>query len=246
MIVVDDGSLLRAFREPAPEDAVPLEMLRLPGNRGRSAARNAGLHAAGTGGAAVTAFVDSDVLVSEDHVANMIGAMHPLERAIAAGLFLTTPATGADELREALACARVENDWRYECVYESSWIGCDADLEFVGRRFRLLAETAGWRRWSGMVGPWCLANMALGGCVAVPTERAIACGGFEETFDRYGFTETTLVAKLIAGGCFLVPVLGSTALHIEGQPAHLPQAERNRRFRDAHERFFGEFIARAA
>jgi hypothetical protein len=41
-------------------------------------------------------------------------------------------------------------------------------------------------------------------------------------------------------------VLGSTAVHVESQPAHLPQSQRNVRFRDAHHRFFGEFLARAA
>lgn len=88
--------------------------------------------------------------------------------------------------------------------------------------------------------------MVLGGCFAVPTALAVDVGGFEDSFDHYGFTETTLIAKLIAAGCKVVPVLGSTAVHVESQPAHLPQCQRNARFRDAHRRFFGEFLAGAA
>jgi len=191
----------------------------------------------------VTVFVDSDVLVPSDHVSNILSAMQSSEQAIAAGLFSTVRTREERALQVALQSADIAHDWRAECVYQASWIGCSADLEFVGRRFRLLAETDGWRRWSGMVGPWCLANMVLGGCFAVPTELATRLGGFEESFDRYGFTETTLIAKLIAAGCMVVPVLGSAAVHVEAQPAHMTQLERNRHFRDAHRRFFVEYLA---
>jgi hypothetical protein len=68
------------------------------------------------------------------------------------------------------------------------------------------------------------------------THLAMSVGGFEESFDQYGFIETTLIAKLIAAGCMVVPVLGSTAVHVEFRPAHLPQSQRNVRFRDAHRR----------
>jgi GT2 family glycosyltransferase len=243
LIVVDDGSVLRPFQAPRGSCDIPLQVLRLERNAGRSAARNAGLRAAEAGGGRVTVFVDSDVLVPSEHITSLLRAARPSEQAIGAGFFTTVSTLDPSALQDALAGARLEHDWRWECVYQPSWIGCAPDLEYVGRRFRLLAETDGWRAWSGMVGPWCLANMVLGGCFAVPTELAVALGGFEESFDRYGFTETTLVAKLIAAGCMVVPALGSTAVHVEAQPAHMTQPERNLRFRDAHRRFFGEFLA---
>jgi GT2 family glycosyltransferase len=220
-----------------------VQVLRLGRNVGRSRARNAGLGAAATAGAQVTVWVDSDVLVPDDHVANLLRTMQPAEQVIAAGFLAPVSVTEPRALQEALRSTRIEQDWRSECVYQPSWIGCASDLEFVGRRFRLLVETDGWRRWNGMVGPWCLANMVLGGCFAVSTELAFSLGGFDESFDRYGFTETTLVAKLIAAGCMVVPVLRSTAVHVEAQPAHMTQTERNLHFRNAHRRFFGEFLA---
>jgi GT2 family glycosyltransferase len=243
LIVVDDGSRRRTFRAPSGPQDVELQVVHLESNKGRSRARNTGLHVASTSGAEVTVFVDSDVLVPGDHVTNLLSAMQPSGHAIAAGFFMTVRAAEGNSVEQALGMARVENDWRSECVYEPSWIGCSADLEFVGRRFRLLEETRDWREWSGMIGPWCLANMVLGGCFAVPTDLATSVGGFEESFDQYGFTETTLIAKLIAAGCMVVPVLGSTAVHVESQPAHLSQSQRNAHFRDAHHRFFGEFLA---
>jgi GT2 family glycosyltransferase len=246
LVVVDDGSRLRPFEAPSRPQDIELQVVRLEGNQGRSRTRNVGLRTASASGAEVTVFVDSDVLVPGDHIANLLSATQPAGQAIAAGFFMTVRSAERDTVEQALGRARVEDDWRSECVYAPSWIGCPADLEFVGRRFRLLDETRDWREWSGMVGPWCLANMVLGGCFAVPTDLAVSVGGFEESFDRYGFTETTLVAKLIAAGCMVVPVLGSIAVHVEPQPAHLPQSQRNVHFREAHHRFFGEFLARAA
>lgn len=246
LIVVDDGSTLRPFQAPVGPSDIALDLLRLKPNAGRSCARNEGLRAAHAAGAHVTAFVDSDVLVPGDHVTNVLRAMQPSEPAISAGFFLTAGTTEPRALQDALRSARVEHDWRSECVYQPSWTGCAADIEFVGRRFRLLVETDGWRQWSGMVGPWCLANMVLGGCFAIPTKLAVSLGGFEESFDCYGFTETTLIAKLIAAGCVVVPVLGSAAVHVQAQPMHMTQPERNLRFRDAHRRFFGEFLERGS
>ncbi len=246
LVVVDDGSRLRPFQAPSRPQDIELQVVRLESNQGRTGARNAGLRAARASGAEVTVFVDSDVLIPGDHVAHLLRATRPLGHAIAASFFMTVRSAERETLEQALGRTRIENDWRSECVFEPSWIGCPADLEFVGRRFRLLEETRDWREWSGMVGPWCLANMVLGGCFTVPTDLAVSVGGFEESFDQYGFTETTLIAKLIAAGCMVVPVLGSTAVHVESQPAHLPQSQRNVRFRDAHHRFFGEFLARAA
>lgn len=244
LIVVDDGSRVRPFEAPDPVDGISLQVLRLEDNRGRSRARNAGLHAASGLGAEIAVFVDSDVVISPDHIRNVVRAMQPRGHAIAASFFMAVHSMDSAALAQALGTARIENDWRSECVYRPSWIGCAGDLVFVGRRFRLLQESRNWREWSGMIGPWCLANMVLGGCFGVPTDLAMRVGGFDTSFDSYGFTETTLVAKLIAAGCFVVPQLASAAVHVESQPSHLPQSERNRRFRDAHRRFFGEFLAR--
>ncbi|HEY1776345.1 MAG TPA: glycosyltransferase [Solirubrobacteraceae bacterium] len=241
--MVDDGSRLRPFRPPLDLEGVELKVIRLAQNQGRSYARNVGLREAREAGADVTVFVDSDVIVPRDHITNLVQVMQPRDQAIAAGLFFAVQSLEADMLASALDGARSHHDWRSQCVYQPSWVGCPSDHEFVGRRFSLLAQTRGFRDWSGMVGPWCLANMVLGGCFAVSTELAAMVGGFDESFDRYGFTETTLVARLIAAGCAVIPVLRSTALHVELQPAHLPQSERNLCFRDAHRRFFTQFLA---
>src|SRR2546425_7495202 len=62
IVVVDDGSTdhtAAVVREFGP----PVKIVQLPANRGRSAARNAGVHHAS--GRLVT-FVDSDIIVRQD------------------------------------------------------------------------------------------------------------------------------------------------------------------------------------
>ena len=114
---------------------------------------------------------------------------------------------------------------------------------YVGRRFALVRDTDFFRHWTGMWGPWALPNMVLGGCFAVPATAAMQLGGFDESFSSYGFTETTLVARLIALGIPVVPQVKSAAVHVETNPAHYTQQERNTFFRLAHRKFFTEFMA---
>lgn len=118
LVVVDDGSRLRPFQAPSRPQDIELQIVRLESNQGRSRARNAGVRAASASGAEVTVFVDSDVLVSNDHIANLLRAMQPSGHTIAASFFMTVRSTGQEVLEQALGSARVENDWRAECVYE--------------------------------------------------------------------------------------------------------------------------------
>ncbi|WP_157227492.1 hypothetical protein [Nocardia asiatica] len=134
-------------------------------------------------------------------------------------------------------------DWRWSCRFQPSWVADPGDWLYVGHRFDLVSGTDYFRRWHGSIGPWLLANMVLGGCFAVPADAAIAVGGFDESFSRYGFTETSLVARLIARGVPVVPQVTVPAVHVEHNPAHHNQHDRDSHLTAAHRRFFTEFLA---
>jgi hypothetical protein len=247
IVVVDDGSIARPFNAEGIEPADQLEIRAFATNRGRSAARNEGLRASASYD--VCLFLDSDVLIPPDLVVrtmDVYGALHLLRKsfsAVVASLFTTIPSIEVlNDKANPVRAARVELDWRWQCVYQPDWIGAEADYCFVGQKYQLIRETSYFRSWPAMVGPWCLPNMVLGGCFAVPTALAIQLGGFEESFSQYGFTETTLVAKLVAAGTFVIPQVRCAATHVEGNPAHLSQGERNTLFRQAHQRFFREYL----
>lgn len=247
VVVVDDGSVERPFR--AVSDHPMLTVERLDQNLGRSAVRNVGLRLAAQSGYDMVVFVDSDIVVAPDQIEQIARLWSRRQRtagvdeAIVANLFTTlTRQCDPDSLSSVLDSARIETDWRWWCRYQSSWIGCPGDIMYVGEQFRLVDQTRQFRDWVGMVGPWCLPNMVLGGCFAVPSTAAVEVGGFDEAFSTYGFTETTLVARLVAAGLPVIPQLASAALHVEWNPSHHAQAARNERFRAAHRKFFTEFL----
>lgn len=246
LTVVDDGSLDSPFIEPVefPHEVV---VHKLPANVGRAAARNAGLRQ--NSAFDVVLFIDSDVVVQPMLVADTVAAwsVHDgqiPQPAIVPSFFMTVRGGDLADLHDQLPRASFRHDWRAGCRYEPSWIGCPADYAYVGRQFRLLEDTHFFLTWRGAVGPFILPNMVLGGCFAVPGGPALHVGGFDDSFDTYGFTETTLVARLVANGFPVVPQVCSSALHVEWNPSHQAQAERNIRFREAHQRFFHSFMAR--
>ena len=246
LLVIDDGS----EHDPFPTTEIPhsdcLHVVRLEQNQGRSVARNVGLRE--STGFDMTMFVDSDILVQNDQVLRnveqfVVPGSDALGKVIVANFFATVYSTmDSRGAQQALQMARVNMDWRWDCVYQPSWIGCPEDAAYVGSRYRLVTDTDYFRSWSGMVGPWCLANMVLGGCFTVPTDVALELNGFDESFSRYGFTETTLVAKLIANGIPVVPQTQSAAVHRESNPADISPPERTVRFRAVHHKFFTDFL----
>lgn len=247
IVVVDDGSSRRPFTFAT--DSAYTRVIRLPSNVGRSAARSVGLLE--SSGFDLAFFVDSDMLVQWDQIIRTceLWSTHrtgeSMEPRVVANLFATSlqPVEGIDS-RITLALSTVKDDWRWYCRYQPTWIGCSADWAYVGRVFRLVTDTNYFRQWSGMLGPWSLPNMVLGGCFAVPVDVANEVGGFDSAFEVYGFTETSLVAKLVAHGICVVPQVKSAAVHIEGNPQHFTQQTRNEYFARAHRKFYQDFLAK--
>ncbi|WP_216893925.1 glycosyltransferase family 2 protein [Nocardia alni] len=246
IVVIDDGSATHPF----PDDSTigPVTVIRLPENRGRVAARNLGLQASRDFDVAL--FVDSDVLVHPEQVIRTCGLWRPpdhdaaVQPPIVATLFSTYRAGPHDfDPERALASATVCADWRWSCRFQPSWVADPGDWLYVGRRFDLVTGTDFFRRWHGTVGPWLLPNMVLGGCFAVPVEAALDAGGFDESFTGYGWTETSLIARLIACGVRVIPQVSVPAVHVEHNPAHHNQRIRDTALAAAHRRFYTEFLA---
>lgn len=245
IVVVDDGSPTIPY--PATTTA-GTNVIRLPRNQGRTAARNIGLRA--SSGFDMALFVDSDVLVDAGQVIStcrLWGAptADPPARAPIVATLMATYRAGDHgfDPGAAVALASVRADWRWSCRFQPSWIADPGDWLYVGRRFDLVTGTDYFRRWHGTVGPWLLPNMVAGGCFAVPVTAALEVGGFDESFTGYGFTETSLIARLVARGVPVVPQIERAALHVEHNPAHHCQSERDRLLALAHRRFFTELLA---
>lgn len=251
ILVVDDGSV----RAPAAAtlqryvSAGRIQLVTSAANGGRASARNVGLQAAVH---PIVMFVDADVLVHPQTLADHLRIQDSLgpRRPITTGLFCFCddgdwPGLATDPQR----FNGEPNDFRLDCCYQPSYVGCNDDHAFVGRHFRPLAQTNGLRSWprTGFLGPWTIANMVLGGLFACDRDLARSCGGFEALNGPYGFVETTLVTKLIATiGCPVVPLTARFALHIEDRAVAIPRHQRDQLLQDAHRHFFGDFLHRPA
>lgn len=247
VVVIDDGSTNRADRIINEDDYPNFAIRTLESNRGRTEARNIGLRQARF---ATVLFVDADIVVRDDVILKHLrvqafgGSQKPC---ITVGFFATVspddsllsePLTN-DGIRSRL------NDFRLSCVYQSSWIGCEEDRQFIGRRFEIVRETNSFRNWpiGNFFGPWILPNMVLGGFFMVHRESALAVNGFDPSFVGYGFTETSLPTKLIARyGNYVVPVVEGVCLHIDDESEGLSRRQKDELFRQKHAQYFNRYL----
>jgi hypothetical protein len=83
----------------------------------------------------------------------------------------------------------------------------------------------------------------LGGFFMVDTDASRKVNGFDEAFEGYGFTETSLPTKLIAGhGHFLVPVIQGGCVHIDDEHINVSRQNKDRIFREKHDFYFNHYL----
>ncbi len=247
IIVVDDGSAQRAEDVFGLLSFQNLTVIRFEKNSGRTAARNAGLNRARHD---VVLFIDADILVNEDILLEHLRVHAFLQNASCISIGFFSFITNEDPIlqKERITNEDIRkklNDFRLSCTYQSHWAGCENDLRFSGKTFRIVTETRDFRHWpkEGFLGPWILPNMVLGGFFMVRRVAALFVGGFDHSFQGYGFTETSLPTKLIAAfGHFVVPVVGSGCLHIEDPNANASRRIKDEAFRKRHHYYFSHYL----
>jgi glycosyltransferase involved in cell wall biosynthesis len=248
IIVVDDGSLEKKAVDYSGKELNDLRIVSNNTNQGRTKTRNHGLKLAQH---ELCLFMDSDVLVAEEFLLHHL-RVHAFARKvhktiITVGFFqFVDEEYFRDSKNKEIRCRNVQlNDFRLDCVYGPTWIGCEDDERFIGKRFKIVEETESFRKWSkdGFFGPWFLTNMVLGGFFMVDTESSKEVNGFDDAFGGYGFTETSLPTKLIAGcGHFLVPVMQGGCLHIDDEKLNVSRKNKDKIFWEKHDFYFNRYL----
>ncbi len=244
IIVIDDGSVQKTALSYTG-DFKNIKTIVFKNNRGRTEARNAGLLAAK---GKVIFFLDSDILVDEDLVINHIKLhLESLRRnlkAICVGFFEFTDTKSKKIVKTRLAKQDIDiNDFRIDCMYGATWIGCENDKQYIGQHLQLVNETQNFRSWKGQYKAWVLPNMVLGGVFSVIKEEIYAVGAFDFRFKGYGFTETSAVTGMIAErGNVVVPCLVGGAIHVEDDSVNLSQTAKDEIFKKKHNFYFNTFL----
>lgn len=247
VLLLDDGS--KSYPAPLVVNAEKWPNMTIhcaSRNRGRVRTRNEGLLKARY---EKCLFMDSDILVDAGALLNNL-KLHAVNwdrnrnNCITVGLFETRRDASVIAQAKHLNARDLDiNDFRVDCIYQLSWIGCDTDRQFVSRHFRLIEETNYFRNWVGMHGPWCLPNMVLGGFFVADRASSLEVNGFDAMFEKYGFTETSLPTKLVANQRqFVIPQVVGGAIHYEGNPTHNDQQTRDKYFKEAHALYFKQYL----
>jgi glycosyltransferase involved in cell wall biosynthesis len=247
IIVVDDGSI----KYPAEKIIIQnykknIKIVNLNKNMGRSFARNVGLNEAKND---VVAFMDSDILMPtnliDKHLKLHAYFKNKGKGCITFSLFNNLSVNDWNSTENKNSLFDKSNDFRNECVYRSTWIGCEDDKKYIGNHYRIIDETDNLRRWpvGKSLGPWLLSNMVLGGFFTVNKSTAIEVGGFSKSFRNYGFTEIPLSTKIIARfDDYVIPVPSPYLLHLHNGGVSLSQHKRNEYFKEAHNLFFQVYL----
>ncbi len=244
VIVIDDGSKNKKADEFVKKDYVNLRIIRLSENQGRTAARNAGLNVAKC---EKCLFMDSDVLMSQKYLFHhLLVHCFSKKNAITVGFFQFVEKSNEVLQKDVLGFDDVQiNDYRINCTYGKTWIGCESDKQFVGNKYKIVENTNYFRSWpkDGFFGPWFLTNMVLGGFFIVDTKKSKECFGFDSSFVGYGFTETSLPTKLIAGfNHYLIPVHIGGCIHADDNEINVSRDNKNQIFWEKHDFYFNHYL----
>jgi glycosyltransferase involved in cell wall biosynthesis len=245
VIVIDDGSKNKKACDFLSDDYKNLNIILLEQNSGRVIARNAGLNVAKY---AKCLFMDSDVLIAKEFLFfNLLVHSFSSQKVITVGFFqFIDDFSKILKRNRAINCSDIKlNDYRIDCTYGETWIGCEDDKKSIGNKYKILEETDYFRKWpkKGFFGPWFLTNMVLGGFFIVDTKDSKKCHGFDLSFKGYGFTETSLPTKLIAGfDHFLVPVHIGGCIHIDDYEVNVSRKEKDKIFWEKHDFYFNNYL----
>jgi len=247
VLMLDDGSKESPLTKHV--DFTELENLIIFTNKnnvGRSINRDMGLKMSKH---SLVMFMDSDIVIDNHLVFNHLKT-HELcfkstgRESVSLSLFRYTNTKDPMLTNEVIHPGDVViNDWRVQCFYDSSWVGCEDDTEFIGQEISILKDTDNLKKWNGKYKAWMLSNMVLGGCFMVDRKTSLEVGGFDKSFEGYGFTETSLPTKLIALGQFIIPVVIGGALHVEAENLFLTKKEKDAIFKKKHQYYFEQYLS---
>lgn len=244
VIVVDDGSQKRPLTRYESGQKW-LKCIVLASNQGRTAARNKGLaYSSGD----IVLFMDSDILVDELMIVNHVklhnAALKHNRKAICVTFFEFTSLNEKRIYKERISKRDLKlNDFRIECTYGSTWIGCEEDKKYIGQHIRLVEGTNDFKSWKGQYKAWMLPNMVLGGAFSVRRSEILAVDGFDTRFTGYGFTETSAVTRMVAERSnVVVPCLDGGALHIEDESVNVSREDKDKIFKIKHDFYFNTFL----
>ncbi len=247
VLLIDDGSISKKARSFInAEKFSNLKLLTNTKNAGITNTRNRGLKESNN---SLCLFMDSDILIDNQLILNNLKT-HAFNKKLNKKSCITISFFRFTNKKDPICKDKIIypsrimiNDWRLYCLYQATWIGCEEDKKFIGQEIRIVQDTNYFKNWNRMYKAWTLSNMVLGGFFVVDRKDAVNVGGFDKSFKGYGFTETSLITKLIAikDSC-VIPIVIGGGVHIEDEKVNLSRKEKDKIFRQKHNYFFKTYL----
>lgn len=244
VIIVDDASSppLLSVIEPY-EDYLQIFYLRFPNNLGAGASRDKAILLAKND---LVVFIDSDIILPSSFVSNHAFVHCHIPQTVILVSFRENVrerdprVSGKKQWKQG---NRFGGDHRVSMCYKQSWVMRECEKKYVGREFRLLAQTDNFKKFGHgqIIELWTLPMMVLTCAMSVRRERVLHASPIPRELRGWGFNDTCLAAKMIAGGAKVIPNFNSTVLHLLEKKHTKLDHQKNQEFL-RNERIYKKFL----
>ena len=200
LIIVNDGSTQDIDTVMAKYTfSIPVHYLKNQKNQGRSSARNKGI-AKAQGDLLV--FFDSDVLIPSGYFSEHWKIHAAGVSAVVIG-FVDNITTDDERIPAMKNGADLKPDIYHDFRHYTNTL---FRTTTAPREYRLVEETHWFKHFEKPIDNFTLPDMVVTHNMSVRSDDVHRVGGFDERFCGWGYEDTHFGAKLIAAGCYLIPV----------------------------------------
>ncbi len=222
VVVVDDGSNVLVsdmLKDRINSFSFKLKIVRLETRSGLSAARNIGVAATSN---EHLLFIDSDILLSKNYLAEHSNRLRFYPEAVFVSMKKNierdSDINNPDRIMEGLEIPSKYDDKRMARISAKgqNWIN-KIDLDGV---YEILSDTNAFKDfgYGRMINGYDLPSMVVGHNMSLKKSLFIKSGGFSDKFIGWGLEDTYFGARLIANGCFVIPILECGVYHLNHPP----------------------------
>ena len=222
VIIIDDGSKNNVIEEVnSVRDLLDyeLQIISLGQNMGLSNARNVGFAVAKY---EHILFLDSDILISRNYIYDISVRLQLIPNA----LFICMRkniAKDSELLDKKVLLSGVQecfdfDDSRVITKGKDYHIGCDK--VYVDEEISILDDTNYFKElgYGSQIGIYNIATVVTGHNIALNRSLIRSNQPFSNKFKGWGMEDAYFASKLVADGCFVIPVLSSCVYHIDHPP----------------------------
>ena len=222
VIIINDGSENNVVEEISTvRDKLDydLDVVNLEHNMGLSNARNIGY--------AISKydqilFMDSDIVLSKNYIYDMSVRLQLVPNAVficmRKNIDKTSPILSEESLLNGVDECFDLDDSRIVTKGKNYHIGCDSS--YINEEISILDDTDNFKElgYGSQIGIYNISTVVTGHNIAVNKQLIKSAQPFNSSFKGWGMEDAYFASKLVAEGCFVIPVLSSCVYHIDHPP----------------------------